>query len=219
MREGKCWRCLRRVRGESINQKLKVLYTPKLMPSSFDDDKGRQHAPVKVEAVIQQHKQVTAAGRTGAGIRLCEQRALQSRLYRKESRTKECLPQTLPSSSSSCTICSHTARRPRRAIMWCQCLGPCATVPSGAEPLRPCCHISPPISSSRSAFSFSLPASPCARPSPCSYLPSALHLCSPTASSLLIFCLDNQAFSHLLLCRSGSRCPRGETCELIIFSR
>lgn len=112
---------------------------------------GKQDESVKIEAVIQQYKHTLAAGRTGAGIQLCWQRALQSRLYRRESRTKECLPQTL---SSSCTIFSHAARRPRRAVMWCQCLGPSGTVPSGAKPPRPCCHISPPIISSRSAFSF-----------------------------------------------------------------
>lgn len=88
---------------------------------SFEDDKRKQDEPVQIEAVIQQYKQMIAADwRTGAGTRLCGQRALESRLNRRESRTKECLPQTL---SSSCTICSHAARRPRRAVMWSQCLG------------------------------------------------------------------------------------------------
>lgn len=133
-------------------------------------------------------------GHTGAGIRLSEQRALQSRLYRRATCTKECLPQTL----SSFTICSQAARRPRRAVMWFQCLGPCGTVPSGGKPLRPCCHISPPIISSRSALSFPphfpFPLLPAPRPLPALICHRLLHLCPPAASSLLIFCLNNQPF-------------------------
>lgn len=121
---------------------------------------------------------------------------LQSRLYRRASCTKGCLPQTGP----SFTICSQAARRPRRAVMWFQCLGPCGTLPSGGKPLRPCCHISPPIISSGSAlwvpphFPSPLPPEPHPHPLP---LPALicyrlLHPCSPTASSLLIFCLNNQ---------------------------
>lgn len=151
------------------------------MPRSFD--------------LVGGEAQTTDCGRTrSCRYPAVQQRALESRLHRGESRTRECLPQTL----SSSTVCSRAASGPRRAVMWCQCLGPRGTVPSGAKPLRPCCHISPPIISSRSAFSFRthfpLPSSSCARPSPCSYLQSVLHLCTLTASSLLSFCLNNQAF-------------------------
>lgn len=86
---------------------------------------------------------------------------------------------------SSFTICSQAARRPRRAVMWFRCLGPCGTVPSG-KPLRPCCHISPPIISSRSALlfppHFPFPLLPAPRPLPALICLRLLHLCSPTAT-------------------------------------
>lgn len=148
---------------------------------------------------------------TGAGVRLGEQRALQSRLCRRESRTKEFASNALL--LLLLLLLYNLQPRSEDAQEGCNVVSVSGTVPSGARPLRPCCHISPPIISSRSAFSFrthfSFPP----------LLLSALirlHLCSLIASFLLIFCLNNRRF---LLFPSAPRCPQGETYKLIIRSR
>lgn len=101
------------------------------------------------------------------------------KMNRKEQRDVDFFKYSALLSLSSFMISSQ--RKPadarRRAVMWCQCLGPCGIVPSGGKPLKLCWYITPPIINNRTALSFLLHLSSFL--SICSLSPLCLrsHLC------------------------------------------